>query len=176
MASGRLTVTSLPLWPIALWLPFLCHHLQNNSAGQQSSTVALGWCGGWFQGILPSLHPLHLGWKQEENGRDCVRARFVAQLSLVVMYQAGRAQLPLYWGLRSGMSPEESVLALWMYCTWHHAPWQNKARKACQYRNWHTAAIGEFAGTESVEYTGGLTRKQKCRTHTHVMCLVAWAM
>jgi hypothetical protein len=45
---------------------------------------------------------------------DCVRARFVAQFSLVVIYQAGRAQLPLYQAFRSGMSPEteESMLSL----------------------------------------------------------------
>jgi hypothetical protein len=42
--------------------------------------VGLGWCTGWFQEMQPSLHPIHLGGKQEESGRDYVRVRFMVQV------------------------------------------------------------------------------------------------
>lgn len=62
------------------------HHLQNSSAGQQSNAVALRWCSEWFQWILKSLHPLLLGGKQKESGRDCVRVNMIKSVGLFTLY------------------------------------------------------------------------------------------
>lgn len=97
----------------------------------------------------------------------------------LLAYLPGRAHVPLYGGIRSGMSPgtEESMLVLWRYCTWHLVLWQKKDRIACQYRNQITAGIGNSQEvTGLIECIWGLTSLQKCRTKGEIMWQVARAM